>query len=174
MMFPRLSRIKYWVRFAVFVFLLFTIPLNINNAALGAPLLTATIVFFLHASVCRCHDFNYSGFTLFWLLVPVANIVVLIMLLAKNGTDGPNIYDSYQGVESSVNINSASVESESAYYTQPEENTSNSVQPEHVVKMKSKKEQLREALKAKHPYQDMVLRNRAQWEIRYGYSFYCL
>ncbi|WP_019409879.1 DUF805 domain-containing protein [Pseudomonas psychrophila] len=38
----------------------------------------------------RLHDFNWSAWTLILQLVPVANLVVIIMVLAKPGDTGPN------------------------------------------------------------------------------------
>lgn len=159
-MFPRLSRTQYWVRFIVFSFFFFAIPLNINNALLGAITWTATLVFFLYASVCRCHDFDYSGLTLFWLLVPVANLVLLLMLLAKKGTAGPNTYDSYQVVSNTSNASIPLAEAVNTNNEPPAQNVYNSIQPESVVKIPSKKDRLHEALNTNHPYQDMLLHNK--------------
>jgi uncharacterized membrane protein YhaH (DUF805 family) len=41
-------------------------------------------------AVKRLHDLNYSGWLYLLVFVPIANLVLIILLLAGNGTAGPN------------------------------------------------------------------------------------
>ena len=49
-------------------------------------------IFILLESALRCHDFDKTGLLALLLLVPYLNILFLIYLLVKKGTDGPNNY----------------------------------------------------------------------------------
>jgi uncharacterized membrane protein YhaH (DUF805 family) len=46
----------------------------------------------LAANIKRCHDLGWSGFTYFWFLLPIANFILLFMLIFWKGIEGPNKY----------------------------------------------------------------------------------
>jgi uncharacterized membrane protein YhaH (DUF805 family) len=45
---------------------------------------------FIHFGIARLHDFDKSGWWLLLWVVPLANLVLFIMLLARPGTQGDN------------------------------------------------------------------------------------
>lgn len=58
----------------------------------GATLLTAYFIISVRISAQRLHDINWSAWMLLLYLVPVANLVLLLMMLLMPGTPGPNKY----------------------------------------------------------------------------------
>ena len=46
----------------------------------------------ISAVVRRFHDFNWGGLSIFFLLIPFVNIVIVFMLLFRSGTRGTNDY----------------------------------------------------------------------------------
>lgn len=136
-MFNSISRGQYAKRFALFIFLLYAIPLNLENSPLLVSILfLSNILFFMHASICRCHDLNYSGFRVLWFLVPVINFCALVVLLAKPGKAG---------------IGATASEAEPTQPASPA--ATNSAGPRLT-----KQEQLRKRLACNHPYKSMLLR----------------
>lgn len=51
-----------------------------------------TCLLILVETTLRCHDLDKTGWLALLLLVPYLNILFLIYLLVKKGTDGPNTY----------------------------------------------------------------------------------
>ena len=139
-MFPRLTRAEFWQRFIVFFVVFMVIVKCLSPEGFGAFAMIFDIIFFLHACTRRCHDCNYSGFCMLWLLVPIVQLVFLIMLLAKNGTIGPNAYGP----------------DPLRRYAAPTDTKQSGQQ----VDIAAKKGQLRRLLQANHPYHDMLIRNK--------------
>jgi uncharacterized membrane protein YhaH (DUF805 family) len=46
----------------------------------------------LATNIKRCHDLGWSGYTYFWFFLPIANFILLFMLIFRKGTEGPNEY----------------------------------------------------------------------------------
>jgi len=46
----------------------------------------------LAASIKRCHDVGWSGFTFLLFFLPIANLILLFMLIFWKGIEGPNEY----------------------------------------------------------------------------------
>lgn len=97
----RLNRINFWGGLG-FIFLVFPFILMIVNPVLEAigvyssifewtPLLILIFIS-LSISVRRLHDVDKSGFYLFLLLVPIANLFVPIWLVSTKGSVGENKY----------------------------------------------------------------------------------
>lgn len=58
----------------------------------GATLLAAYCIISVRISAQRLHDINWSAWMLLLNIVPLANLVLLLMMLFKPGTPGPNKY----------------------------------------------------------------------------------
>ena len=59
---------------------------------LGILASTLYLLVLVMITVKRAHDINWSGAWCGLMLIPVAYIVFLIMLMIKDGTEGPNKY----------------------------------------------------------------------------------
>lgn len=136
-MFNSISRGQYAKRFALFVFLLFAIPVYLENSPLwGSILFLANILFFIHASICRCHDIKCSGDRLILFFVPLINICLLIVLLLTP----TNTELGATGSEALV------------------EQTDTLAATNTAGPRLTKQEQLRKRLACNHPYKSMLLR----------------
>lgn|GEM_PF-1170207 len=92
----RIGRLEYFKRVLVVA-----IPATILESAsyhseeAGLLMLVALILFFgsifiTIQAVKRLHDLNYSGWHVLWSVVPIANLILLFMLLFKSGESGEN------------------------------------------------------------------------------------
>lgn len=100
----RSSRSEYWY-FGLFTFL-FSIPGNLiepealdaasGTGALFWMLYFVAVVAMLPPSIAvafrRLHDVGKSGWNLFWILLPIAGPVILLVYFVRQGEPGPNQY----------------------------------------------------------------------------------
>jgi len=96
----RLNRAKFTVYFFIFFFvyaaIFFALYQMPSDSALvivlGILASTLYLLVLVMITVKRAHDINWSGAWCGLMLIPVAYIVFLIMLMIKDGTEGPNKY----------------------------------------------------------------------------------
>lgn len=96
----RLNRAKFafyfFISFFVYAALFFALYQIPSDSALVTVLGILTTALYLLVlvliTVKRAHDINWSGAWFGLMLIPIAYIVLLIILMIKDGTEGPNKY----------------------------------------------------------------------------------
>ena len=96
----RLNRAKFtvyfFINFFVYTAIFFALYLMPSDSALVTVLgILATALYLLvlgMITVKRAHDIKWRGAWFGLILIPVAYIVLLILLMIKDGTKGPNKY----------------------------------------------------------------------------------
>jgi uncharacterized membrane protein YhaH (DUF805 family) len=70
------------------------IPPDISGAALAVIGIVSLVffVFYIIFSIRRCHDFNVSGWWNLLLVIPLANLIFMLFLWLKPGTEAANNY----------------------------------------------------------------------------------
>ncbi len=91
----RITRLDYLNSIILYIIahlLILAINVSYNLGTLNSLFALLLFLFFIVQSIKRCHDLDRSGFWCLVMFIPFLNLILLVVLLIKNGSLGTNIY----------------------------------------------------------------------------------